>query len=195
MPLKMNEREYRSMTLMRAAEDAEEYIVEGYATTFDAPYLLFEEDGVKYFECVARAALNGADVSDVLMLYDHQGKVLARNSNGTLRLTPDEHGLHIRASLGGSAAARDLYEEIKNGLVTKMSWAFVVDDWEYDERSHTRTIKHIRKVYDVSAVSRPANIDTDISARSALDGVIKREQTERSERQKLLLKLKLEGIA
>lgn len=195
MPLKMNEREYRSMSLMRAADDAEQYIVEGYATTFDAPYLLFEEDGVKYYESVARAALNGADVSDVLMLYDHQGKVLARNSNGTLRLTPDEHGLHIRASLSGSAAARDLYEEIKSGLVTKMSWAFVVDDWEYDERTHTRTIKHIKKVYDVSAVSRPANIDTDISARSALDGVIKREQTERSERQRLLLKLKLEGIA
>ena len=195
MPLKMNEREYRSMSLMRAADDAEQYIVEGYATTFDAPYLLFEEDGVKYYESVARSALNGADVSDVLMLYDHQGKVLARNSNGTLRLTPDEHGLHIRASLSGSAAARDLYEEIKSGLVTKMSWAFVVDDWEYDERTHTRTIKHIKKVYDVSAVSRPANIDTDISARSALDGVIKREQTERSERQRLLLKLKLEGIA
>ncbi|MFQ9555815.1 MAG: HK97 family phage prohead protease [Oscillospiraceae bacterium] len=59
-----------------------------------------------------------------------------------------------------------MFEEIKNGLVTKMSWAFRVSEDSYDRDTRTRTILKIAKVYDVSAVSIPANADTDISARS-----------------------------
>ena len=88
-------------------------------------------------------------------------------------------------------AAQDMFEEIKNGLVTKMSWAFRVSEDSYDRDTRTRTILKIAKVYDVSAVSIPANADTDISARSYCDGVIEREQQERLERRKKLLKIKL----
>ena len=84
-----------------------------------------------------------------------------------------------------------MFEEIKNGLVTKMSWAFRVSEDSYDRDTRTRTILKIAKVYDVSAVSIPANADTDISARSYFDGVIEREQQERLERRKKLLKIKL----
>ena len=112
------------------------------------------------------------------MQYDHQGKVLARLSNGTLGIEPTEKGLFIYADLSKSQEARELYEEIKNGLVTKMSWAFTVADEEYDKETRTRIIKRINKVYDVSAVSIPANDGTIISARSFINGLIEKEQQE-----------------
>ncbi len=123
------------------------------------------------------------------MQYDHQGKVLARLSNGTLGIEPTEKGLFIYADLSKSQEARELYEEIKNGLVTKMSWAFTVADEEYDKETRTRIIKRINKVYDVSAVSIPANDGTIISARSFINGLIEKEQQELLERRKRKIKL------
>lgn len=153
--------------------------VEGYATTFDQPYVLGEEDGVQYKEVIDRNAMVGADMSDVIMQYDHRGNVLARQSNGTLIILPDPKGLFIAADLSKSVAARNLHEEITNKLITKMSWAFTVAEESYDRVTHTRRILRVKKVYDVSAVSLPANPSTDISARSWLDGVIEAERQER----------------
>lgn len=170
-----------------------DYYVEGYATTFDKPYLLYEfEDGFKIYEQIDRNALEGADVSDVIMLYDHTGKVLARQTNRTLGIEADNHGLFTFGDLSKSRAAKDLYEEIGAGLITKMSWAFTVAEESYNKETHTRTILKIKKVYDVSAVSNPANGDTDISARSFLDGVIKDKKREALARRALLLKLRIE---
>lgn len=166
--------------------------MEGYATTFDTPYVLYEVNGVQYFEKIARGALEGADVSDVIMQYDHSGKVMARLSNGTLTVEPDAHGLKVRADLSKSAAAKDLYEEIRNGLITKMSWAFTVAEDSYDRETHTRTIEKIKKVYDVSAVSIPANGDTDIAARAWVDGVIDAERREALARKRQKIRLLLE---
>ena len=168
-----------------------DFYVEGYATTFGKPYELYEFDGIKYYERIDRNALAGADMSDVIFQYNHAGKVLARLSNKTLGLEANDNGLFTFADLSKSRAAQDLYEEIKNGLITKMSWAFCVAEDAYDRDTHTRTILKIKKVYDVSAVSIPANADTDISARSYFDGVIEKEQQERLERRKKLLKIKL----
>ena len=176
-----------------------DHYVEGYATTFDDPYVLYEYDGIKYREQIDRYALEGADLSDVIMQYDHAGRVLARNSNGTLLLEPDERGFFIAADLSKSEAARSMYEEISSGLVTRMSWAFRVEKDAYDRATRTRTILKIAKVYDVSAVSMPANPSTEISARSYFDGVIEVEKAERlaaqaAERKRQRLKLYLEVI-
>lgn len=194
MPYKPAQREYRAVVLPLQTQETNkridtDYYVEGYATTFDEPYLLYEIDGIKYYEKIDRNALEGADISDVIMQYDHQGKVLARLSNGTLGIEPTEKGLFIYADLSKSQEARELYEEIKNGLVTKMSWAFTVADEEYDKETRTRIIKKIKKVYDVSAVSIPANDGTIISARSFINGVIEKEQQELLERRKRKIKL------
>ena len=197
MPI-TKDREYRTMIqpllIPKAAQEKRidtDFYVEGYATTFDRPYLLYEYDGNKYYERIARNALVGADMSDVIMQYNHDGKVLARLSNGTLGVEADNNGLFTFADLSKSRAAQDMFEEIKNGLITKMSWAFRVTEDSYDRETRTRTILKIAKVYDVSAVSIPANGDTDISARSYFDGVIEKEQQERLERRKQILKIKL----
>lgn len=179
-----NDRQYRMIQLpemqFRAVEDEEQpFVVEGYATTYDDPYTLFEYDGIKYQEKISRDALAGADMGDVIFLYNHEGMVFARQSNGTLELSSDDRGLHIRADLSSTEDSRRMYESIKAGLVTQMSWAFTINTEEYDERTHTRTISSVKKVYDVSAVSIPANPSTDISARSYWDGVIAAEQEKR----------------
>lgn len=174
-----SDREYRMIQLpemqFRAAED-EKYIVEGYATTFDDPYVMYEFDGVKYMEQIDRNALTGADMSDVIFLYNHEGMVYARQSNGSLQLSINDKGLYVRADLSLTEEARRMYENIKAGLVTQMSWAFTVDEESYNERTRTRSILSVRKVYDVSAVSIPANPNTDISARSYFEGVIEEER-------------------
>lgn len=189
MPI-VSTREYRSAapfaTQAQTKRFDTDYYAEGYATTFGAPYELYEFEGNKYFEIIDRSALEGADVSDVIMQYDHSGRVRARNSNGTLGIEPDNHGLFVFADLSKTGASRELYEDISSGLITKMSWAFTVADDEYDKRERTRTIKRIKKVYDVSAVSCPANPGTDISARSYFDGVIEMERQELARRQKEL---------
>jgi HK97 family phage prohead protease len=168
-----------------------DFYVEGYATTFTNPYLLYEYDGMQYFERIAADALAGADMSDVIMQYNHEGKVLARLSNGTLGVEALAVGLFAFADLGKSTAAKDLYEEVKNGLITKMSWSFRVSEEAYDRDTRTRTILKIKKVYDVSAVSYPANADTDISARSFFDGVIENERREALARRARLLQIKI----
>lgn len=166
------------------------FYVEGYATTYE-PYELYEIDGIKYYEQIDRNAFIGADMSDVIMQYDHEGRVLARQSNGSLIVEPSDDGLFICADLSHSSASKDLYEDITSGLVTKMSWAFTVAEDEFDRDTRTRIIKRVNKVYDVSAVSIPANADTLINARSFFDGVIEEEKQELLERRKKLLRLKL----
>ena len=192
---KVKSREYRNLSVLRPATTKRiesNHYVEGYATTFDQAYMLYEWDGIKYYEIIDRHALDGADMTDVIMQYDHNGKVLARKSNGTLLVESDSKGLFIAADLGKSSAAKEMHEEIDNGLVTRMSWAFTVKEDKYNKETRTRTITKIKKVYDVSAVSIPANDDTEISARSYFDGVIEVEKQELLERKKRRLKLMLE---
>ena len=182
-----SDREYRMVQLpeiqFRAIEDEEQsFVVEGYATTFDDAYELFKFEGVSYKEKIDRDALVDADMSDVIFLYNHEGMVFARQSNGTLQLSANDKGLYIRADLSSTEASRQMYESIKAGLVTQMSWAFTIDEDSYDEKKHLRTINRIGKVYDVSAVSIPANPNTDISARSFWDGVIEEERRRDLER-------------
>jgi len=197
MPMK-SDREYRNMVMeIRKAEEAEPdtMIVRGYASTFNEPYTLYEDENWRFNEVVDAEAFANTDMSDVIMQYDHEGRVFARISNNTLTVTPDERGLLIEADLGGTELGRQLYEEIKGGYTNKMSFGFTVDaDEVEDSKSEdgkaltTRTIKSVRRLYDVSAVSLPANDATSISVRSLTDGEIGRIQAERLEAEKLELR-------
>ena len=161
--------QYRDFSALKPQD---EMIVEGYATTFDQPYLLYRDEGYEVWEKVDRHAFDETNMTDVVMQYDHQGRVFARNTNGTLTLRADDEGLHVTAMLGGTELGRQLYEEIKGGYTTKMSFGFTVDEdrkeivEEEDNVRVMRTILKIGRLYDVSAVSIPANDGTTISARS-----------------------------
>ena len=181
-------REYRNFSInnLETREEGAEpsFFVEGYATTYE-PYVLFEEDGIQYKEQILPEAFENTDMSDVIFVRDHEGIVFARTKNETLNLIVDENGLKTRADLSKTSAAREMYEEIKAGMYSQMSFAFVVDDDEYNSTEHLRTIRHIKKLYDVSAVSFPANPTTEISVatRSRFDGFIEEEKAERLKRE------------
>lgn len=172
MPVK-DGREYRSFEIENFKENKDSFIVEGYATTFGEPY----DMGNGHFEQIDPHALDKADLSDVIFQLNHEGAPLARLRNNTLKLQCDAHGLKVEADLSGCQAGRDVFEGIKNGLIDRMSWGFTVaeDGWEYDAATKTSTITKVQKVYDVSAVSIPANGGTEIHARSYFDGVIEKE--------------------
>lgn len=181
MPIR-SDREYRNSGSFEAQDD---YWVEGYASTFDR-YVLYEFDGNQYFEQIDRNAFDKADLSDVVLLRDHQGRVLARTKNGSLQLSVDEHGLKVRANLGLTEAGREMYEDIKVKNYTQMSFSFTVEDEEYDKSTRTRFLRGLKKLFDVSVVAFPANNYTEIglSARDIFNGVIEEEKAERLEREK-----------
>ena len=185
------DREYRSMELRKAeireGED-KNYIVEGYATTFGDTYELYRDGNYIVMENVDKDAFKDTDMSDVIFQIDHEGRVYARTRNGSLGLEIDEHGLKTRTDLGLTESSRSVYEDIDAGLYDRMSFAFTVtkDSYTEEERDDgtvvlTRSILGIGKLYDVSAVSFPANPNTDISSRSKdlINGEIERFEAER----------------
>jgi len=199
-----NDREYRNMTMeIRQPEEGadQKKIVEGYASTFDEPYKLYSGEGWELWETVDRTAFDETDMSDVIMQYNHEGRVFARTRNNTLSVKPDEKGLFISADLGGTEIGRELYEEISGGYTDRMSFGFTVTgDTEEREQNdagvwiYTRHITSVGKLFDVSAVSIPANDGTSISADAVTrsiddlrDGVIERIQAERLEEEKARL--------
>lgn len=191
--------QYRDMS-MTALDDKK--VVNGYATTFNSPYVLYEDEEMRILEQVDSKAFEKADMSDVIMQYDHRGHVFARIRNNTLEVRTDDKGLFITADLGGTEIGRQLYEEIRGGYTDKMSFAFTVTGENVDRRTEgtkrvvIRTITEIGKLFDVSAVSIPANNGTEISARSFCDGIIQKEHEEsmrkaEEERTRKLITLKM----
>ena len=184
------DREYRNLAKLLAPQEDEKRVT-GYATTFEQPYMLFGDNEFEMWEVVDRGAFDKTDVSDVIMQYNHEGRVFARTKNNTLSLRSDEHGLLIDADLGGTEIGRQLYEEIKGGYTDKMSFGFTVRGDKREEHMEdgktilTRTITDIGKLYDVSAVSIPANDYTSISVRSLVDGEIEKLKAERLEQERV----------
>lgn len=194
-------RQYRDLASFEKRDEGGK-TVEGYATVFNTPYTLWSEPGYIVMEQVDARAFDETDLSDVIMQYNHEGRVFARVSNGTLTLEVDDVGLHIRADLSGTELGRQLYEEIDGGYTDKMSFGFrvkedkreVTEDHENNTVTVLRTITAFEKLYDVSAVSRPANDATSISARSFGEGVIteiKEERLAREARERQKRKIKI----
>ena len=192
------EREYRAFTV----EAGEDKTVTGYATTFDSPYTLYSEDGYELREVIDENAFDEADMSDVILQYNHEGRVFARMSNGTLEVNIDKpNGLYIKANLGGTDLGSQIYQEIKGGYTNKMSMGFTADRaadvWTREiidgTTIETRYIKKVKKLYDVSAVSIPANNQTSIEAmsvRALVDGAIDKLKAERLEAERVELERK-----
>ena len=199
-------REYRYLTLEVRAQEGEDgaWIVEGYATTFGQPYTLYSSENRTVQEQFDPHAFDECDMTDVIMQLNHEGRVYARTRNSTLVLRIDAKGLHITADLGGTEEGRKLYQEIKGGYIDRMSIGFIVgvDEIAVTEDQITgavtvlRTILKVKKLFDVSAVSIPANDMTSISARSASAGIEERlrEMETRRKAKELKLRLLLEGI-
>lgn len=147
---------------IRALED-EGMIVEGYAAVFDS---VTDLGWMK--EVIDRKAFDNADMSDIVMKYNHEDSVLpmARTRGGSLQFDVDEHGLRIRANLPDTTVNKDIFTLIKEKVLSKMSFAFTVKEEEYDYETDTRRILAFDKIFDVSVVDVPAYESTEIYARS-----------------------------
>jgi HK97 family phage prohead protease len=173
-----------------------DYYVEGFAARYEPYVLYYDYDGQPVYERFERGCFDNCDMSDIIMQYDHAGKVMARNTNGSLIVEVNDEGLFVAADLGRTEAARDLYADIQAEMVTKMSWRFLLGNYYFDK--DTRTIVHltVKKIYDVSAVSIPANDNTEINARAWVDGEIaeaaRRDAELDDRRRRLRLKIKLQ---
>jgi hypothetical protein len=156
---------------VRTLEENEEkeLWVEGYAVRFNEPTILWEYDGKEYKEQVDDRAFDDADMSDVIFNYNHSGKVMARTRNKTLQLSIDDKGLYIKARVDGTEEGRKIYEEIKGGYIDRMSYSYTVAEAAYDSENRIRTVRKIKKLYDVSAVDFPAYDTTSIYARSLIN--------------------------
>ena len=178
----MSNREYRNMAFeVRQDGDEPSFLVEGYASTFE-PYKLMEIDGLDYNEQIDEHAFDETDMSDVVYRIDHEGKVFARSSAGTITLDIDEHGLHQVTDLSKTKAGREHFEEIRAGLYPQMSFAFTVAEDHYDSETRTRIVDKVAKIYDISSVAFPANDTTELHVRDYFNGVIEAEKAAEAER-------------
>ena len=101
-----------------------------------------------------------------MLVVNHEGKPAAKTRNGTLRLFVRPDGLYVEADLSKNSTGRELFEDIKNGFFDRMSFSFTVAEDDYNRDTRTRTIKKIKRLYDVSAVTFPAYEQTSLVARS-----------------------------
>lgn len=161
------ERRFTDIKEVRA--EGEGMIVEGYPIVFDVETVV----GGWFREKVSKGAAEPAfSRSDEIVLFNHDSNIpLARKSNGTLTVEEDDHGVKMRADLSKSSAGPGVYNDIKNGLITGMSFAFRIEREEWtngDEQTlDLRDIKEFKEIYDYSPVTYPQYKQTEIQARSA----------------------------
>lgn len=183
---------------IRTASDGNKLALEGRAIVFEQPTVLWEYDGIQYKEIIDSHALDQTDLSDVVLRYNHaEGfTVLARTRNRSMSLEKRPDGLYFRAELQPEIQAhRDLFAAVKAGLIDKMSFGFRVADNgdEYDSATHTRRIKSIKRIYDLSLVDFPAYEETFVEARSRLEQFVGEDQKRKLLEVKLnLVKARLE---
>lgn len=157
------EKQFRSVATLAAVNTEEKMTIEGKAVSFDSPTVLYEVEGVKYYEKVDRAAFDDCDMKDTCLKYNHDDStpILARVRGNSLRLFVRRDGLYFRAELFNTSFSRDCYELVKHGAL-QCSFAFVIakDGDKYDTATRTRTITKIAKLYDLAIVTIPAYADT-----------------------------------
>ena len=184
-------KEIRKLDMQFRAEPTEDEKMEikGYAAVFNSP------ETYSYTEVISEHAFDDADMSDVVLRYNHEDTfmVLARTRNKSLKLNVDEKGLYMDATLQDDIQQhRDIFNAIKSGLIDKQSFAFVVDEDEYDYDTDTRTITKIGKLFDVSVVDQPFYNATDVSVARDVDNkeflekreILRKEHEEKLEEEK-----------
>ena len=189
-------KEIRKLDLQFRTEETEDNKMEikGYAAVFNSP------ETYSYTEVIDSKAFDEADLSDVVLRYNHEDTfmVLARTRNKSLQLDVDEKGLFMDAVLQDDIQShKDIFNAIKSGLIDKQSFAFVVDEDEYDYDTDTRTITKIGKVFDVSVVDQPFYNATDVSVARDLnndDFLPRREELRKQHEQKEMLEKKKQEI-
>jgi HK97 family phage prohead protease len=190
------DKQIRSVDIFSAVEESEKMVVEGKAVSFDSPTVLYELNGVKYYEKIDRNAFNNCDMRDTCLKYNHDNStpILARTRGGSLKTEIRSDGLYFRGELFNTTFGKDCYELIKQDAL-QCSFAFTVAPGgdEYDRKTRTRTINKIERLFDLSIVSMPAYSDTYVvQARSFFEAEAERETRELAETELKRKRLKVQ---
>jgi HK97 family phage prohead protease len=161
----------------------------GYAAVFNS-----DSQPLPFIERIAPGAFRGSlrNRNDIKLLWNHDtGQVLGSTRAGNLRLTENERGLYVEATLPRTTLANDVRELVSTGIVDSMSFGFTVarngDEWSSD--GSVRTLKRIN-LHEVSIVAFPAYTATAGStAVRGLDKVAKRAEVDADELADALLKI------
>ena len=136
--------------------------ISGYAAVFDK-----DSEDMGFIERIDRKAFNEAiPKSDVRGLQNHDPNFIFARSGVNLTLKADKVGLHMDVSPLTTSTYKMVEENIRSGLITQQSFAFTVDEDEWNEDFTRRTIKKIGQIFDVSVVTYPAYADTSVALRS-----------------------------
>lgn len=123
-------------------------------------------------EVISRDALNGIDLDDIVLITNHEaGQIPLARSPKTLELNVTEQGLEMTATLPDTEQARAVYEAVKRGDLSQMSFAFDIGNASFDEETQTRTITSISRIYEISIVNYAAYKQTTVQARAGKEDV------------------------
>lgn len=148
---------------MNAYFDGNDMVLEGYPMVINV-----RSNVLDHIEVMTRDALDSADPSNVFLTINHDPfQSFARTGTGSLILTKDNHGLKMVARLSQNNASREMFEAVKNGRYTKMSFRaeFLDDETIIENGVPVVYIKHLGRIFDVSIVDKPAYKQTDLKAR------------------------------
>lgn len=151
------------------AENGQNMAISGIATVFNQPSI--KGDLTEYID---QNALNGVDLSNVLLLYSHDfSNILAREDSGTLKTSIQPDGLHFNAQLPDTQLGHDTYTNILNGNIRGMSFGFKIapggDSWSVNSQGNTiHTIHQIDQVFELSLTPIPAYTETSVQVQRDL---------------------------
>lgn len=158
---------------------SDDLYLDGYAAVFNQETTLYDGRFMRLREQIDPGAFDEVLASnpDVHLVVGHNMDLpMARTGlegTGSLQLAADEHGLQVRARLNPRISyIRDLAENMRDGVVDQMSFAFTVaedkteildNDGVEDE---LRTILRIGALYDVTVTPQGAYSQTSAALRS-----------------------------
>lgn len=171
-------------TNIRASQQDDQMKLSGTAVVFNQP-----SEDMGFIETITPDALDGVDLSNVLLLYNHDfGNVLARTDAKNLQISVDNQGLHFEATLPNTTLARDVFTNVQAGNVKGCSFGFQIapngDEWEVRDGQQLHTINQIGDVVEISLTPIPAYTETSVNVQRALDkvkGVKKLDKKEKEE--------------
>lgn len=167
--------------IVRAVDEQGLAVIEGTPIVYDSIGNPYPYDPEGFEEVIRKGALEGADISDVVLTVNHDGSKVplarTRNGKGTMTLVRQPDGLHFRAILDTveNATAKEVFSALKRGDLWGMSFIAIVNPediiWsEVDGRPHAE-IARIAELKEISIVTRPAYKDTRVKTRSEAEAL------------------------
>lgn len=135
----------------------------GYPILFDVPGRPWR--GSKWVEKIDKNALADVDLSNIVLLIDHNTTWVLGRVGKNMTASIDETGLFVDVTLGDTWIDDYIFDRVKREIVDSMSFWFdsdavIASDWD----NKVDYVMKINEIYEVSIVVFPAYDETVIIA-------------------------------